>query len=789
MNAVTKVAQPVGVDWDALTGFGFSCFAIPPRQKAAGGKWGQYRERKPTPDEIALWKQHPEVNAGIVTGPQSGILVLDVDSAEALAEARRRGLPHTPYVRTASGFHFYFKFPGGNIRNFAGKLGGMDLRADGGYVVAPGSVHPSGTLYEWHASPAQLPFADPPEWLLELTREKPKPQPASAGGTVPDAATENYCRKALENGIDRIRTAREGQRNHTLNAEAYAVGQLAHLMGWGEAFLIDTLMRPAIAAGLDRIEAEKTATSGVRSGMAEPKELPPLNNPANDVYEQVLASAEKGNGSTATAAAVPGLPVPDMGVLNMDPVEPPPFPLEVFRSIAPYLDRQAKSCSAPVDYVAGPFLSAAGVCIGNARHALPWHGWTEAPILWSAIVGDPSTKKTPAMQGILRPLKSAQRTLAEPYKAKRQEYDDVLTIYKARQEQWKSDVRQAVKDGTPKPSRPDCEEPEEPHPPRLYSSDMTTEAAAQIAAHNPKGFLTYRDELSAWMEGMDRYAKGGDRGFWLECYNGGSHDRDRKGDGWQEVDYLGIAVTGGIQPDRLYSLFMCGDDDGLFSRFLLFWPNPVRPRRPDRGGAEDVFRGILETLALRLQMDVDENGKPRHRLVPFSADASALVEEWQKVNFDAALEANGLMKSHYGKLDGMAVRMALILEFIEWAMHPDRPEPAEVSAESFALAAHFLSAYAAPMANRVYRKAGMNMVDRNATALARRIRRERLTIINSRELGRSGGLRGVSGSQRADHARDVCNALVEAGWLLPPEASGKAGRTKADYAVNPRCHE
>jgi hypothetical protein len=81
-------------------------------------------------------------------------------------------LPKTPAVLTGGGgCQFYFKYPESELRNSAGKLGdGLDIRGDGGYVVAPPSIHPSGKQYQWakNRSPDDLPLASFPDWALSI---------------------------------------------------------------------------------------------------------------------------------------------------------------------------------------------------------------------------------------------------------------------------------------------------------------------------------------------------------------------------------------------------------------------------------------------------------------------------------------------------------------------------------------------------------------------------------------------------------------------------------------------
>lgn len=128
---------------------GYSVIPLQAKGKRPVAKWQEFQDRRPTDEEIFDWFGSGSLNIGIVTGKISGITVLDCDSAEAEALARKMGLPPTPTVKTGRGRHFYFKYAEGS-RNFQMRddLPGIDLRSDGGYVVAPPSIHPNGSIYE-----------------------------------------------------------------------------------------------------------------------------------------------------------------------------------------------------------------------------------------------------------------------------------------------------------------------------------------------------------------------------------------------------------------------------------------------------------------------------------------------------------------------------------------------------------------------------------------------------------------------------------------------------------------
>ena len=148
-------------------------------------------------EQIIRWWDalYPEAGVSIVCGAASGLFVVDVDhhgvngfGSLADLEATYGPLPDTPRVRTGGdGEHIYFAWPeGAMIRNDAGRrLGpGLDVRAEGGQVVAPPSIHASGNRYRWLTPPAPpsifgplvgVELAQPPDWLVELLTAAPAP--------------------------------------------------------------------------------------------------------------------------------------------------------------------------------------------------------------------------------------------------------------------------------------------------------------------------------------------------------------------------------------------------------------------------------------------------------------------------------------------------------------------------------------------------------------------------------------------------------------------------------------
>ena len=134
-----------------------------------------FKDASLDPAQIARWWSGPEGHGiGLPTGAVNGVLVLDVDPRnggdESLAALiREHGpFPDTPVQRTGGGGrHYFFSYPGGTI-NCSHPWLGLDIKANGGYVVVPFSRHPSGGTYEWEPGHAlgTIPLAPPPAWLL-----------------------------------------------------------------------------------------------------------------------------------------------------------------------------------------------------------------------------------------------------------------------------------------------------------------------------------------------------------------------------------------------------------------------------------------------------------------------------------------------------------------------------------------------------------------------------------------------------------------------------------------------
>ncbi len=128
------------------------------------------RDASNDPDVIInLFEGKPSPNLGVATGPISGIFVLDVDGAVGEASlARFPSLPETLSSTTGRGRHLFFRYPEGKkVFTRSSKFAsGLDVRGEGGYVIAPPSQHYTGVRYQFIDPEAEI--ADAPDWLIEV---------------------------------------------------------------------------------------------------------------------------------------------------------------------------------------------------------------------------------------------------------------------------------------------------------------------------------------------------------------------------------------------------------------------------------------------------------------------------------------------------------------------------------------------------------------------------------------------------------------------------------------------
>jgi hypothetical protein len=231
------------------------------------------------------WAGDPWANIGVATGSASGLVVLDVDSQAALDalidQVGNALLATAPAVRTGRGWHYYFRYPSDGIviKNTVRLLGidGVDLRGEGGYVVAPPSVHATGALYEWIGRELEPP--DVPTWMMMPATTSTAVEARAANGAAADGGgtdrAERYLRSAIDAECAKLLAIGVGGRNKQLNASVFKISRYV----WGgqqrfEGLVKTTFLNVARQAGLSELETRRTIKSGYDAAAKWPRAIP-----------------------------------------------------------------------------------------------------------------------------------------------------------------------------------------------------------------------------------------------------------------------------------------------------------------------------------------------------------------------------------------------------------------------------------------------------------------------------------------------------------------------------------
>ncbi|MGH2755131.1 MAG: bifunctional DNA primase/polymerase [Actinomycetota bacterium] len=247
------------------------------------------------------WRQWPSANIAVATGSKSGIVVIDIDLPRALEslDALVHKLPVTLTAITGGGgLHLIYRRASRPLRctsarvpGIRGDLPGIDVRADGGYIVAPPSLHASGERYRWlgtrvdiddpnggdepddgekddqcglrlpcHAGSLSA-IADLPDWLREPPR-RVVPIPPAVGFSGSGTA---YGLAVLDKQLAILGAAKVGERNHVLNRCAFNAAR--HVRGGhiSEFYARQELSRVAYHIGLTDLETRRTLDSAFRA--------------------------------------------------------------------------------------------------------------------------------------------------------------------------------------------------------------------------------------------------------------------------------------------------------------------------------------------------------------------------------------------------------------------------------------------------------------------------------------------------------------------------------------------
>jgi hypothetical protein len=291
-----------------------------------------------------------------------------------------------------------------------------------------------------------------------------------------------------------------------------------------------------------------------------------------------------------------------------------PFPVDQLpEPVCSFVTEAASTVGCDSSFIALPVLTQLGAAIGTSRRLFVKKDYDVYPILWTGIVGESGTAKTPALKIAIAYSHAREMRLR----------------------------RQA-------------------NPQRWVAADATPESLAPLMAANPRGIFTIRDELAGWLGGIDQYAdkSGGcsaHQAFFLSCYEGFAHSVDRKKDPPIYIPQAALWVTGGIQPGILRSAMgQAQRESGLLARLLLAAP-PARPQKFTDAEISDGTREAFEAVMDRL-IAIEGDG-----LVHLSPSAKAAWVEFNDETAEESLGLSGDLAAAWSKFKQTALRLALII--------------------------------------------------------------------------------------------------------------------------------
>jgi hypothetical protein len=712
------------------------------------------------------WTTWPNGNIGIPTGLASGLLVLDVDARhDGIESLGQMQLHHEPLPDTArvitggGGRHIFFKYPeASEIKNSTNLNGysGLDIRGNGGYVVAAPSLHASGRRYHRDRS-APKKLALPPDWFIQLA--------ANGSGR---ARSDN---KLLDTE-NILKGVPEGQRNDSVFTLAFNLRRSGVPKEFAETLVLQAAAN--CTPPLPKSEAIKTL-SGVyqryQSRQATPSEWSeplPIENalPAVDSFEIEL------------------------------------LPDSLRRAALDISERM----QAPLDFPAICLICTLAGAVNRRAVIQPKANdttWTVVPNLWGGIIAPPGSMKSPTLSAAMEPLRlidGEYRRQNEDLQMRRQ---NSLEEWEAQKAARKELLKAHYKSGKPHPSELP-EAPQKPTRKRLVVNDCTFEALHEIMRENPAGTMLVRDELSGWWAQLDRQGREGERGFYLESWNGNTHYTiDRIGRGSVFVEACCLTILGGIQPAKLRSYLadtMRGGptDDGLIQRFqLLVWPDsPPEWTLIDRPPDSEALAQVKTALEKLTALNADIPLKFR-----FSPDAQELVYEWLHV-----LEKNvrsedihPALAGHLSKFRKTMPALALLFELADRTTEEDFESNARViqgnpsmhaviSLDHAKQAAAFCD-YLESHARRVY-SCVISPATHAAQVLATKIKMKKIGADGWFSL-REVYLKGWSGLETPEASVRAVEILQDAGWIRPinEERGSQGGRPAMRFEINPKVRE
>jgi hypothetical protein len=718
--------------------------------KAPWGPWKEYQTTLPTEEELRRkWKDNPQLNVGMTLGGITGLIGLDVDEdggEELLRRLSQGDLPPTLEFSSGKGRRLLYRVPPGVRLKPTPKPGGEEVEGGelrllglGSQTVMPPSRHKaSWRRYAWKPghSPDEIDPALAPAWVIDLMRD------------------EGHGRKG-KHSHQRAHPQGDGEpiREKYRNSTLTSLGGTMRRRGMTEEEIAEALL--VVNANRCDPPLSEDEVRGIAKSVCR--------------YEPFKGTATGGGTGPAARGYRPPKPYQ-------------PFPVDALPApLAEYVRQDALALGCDPAYLALPVLAVVASTIGNTRKIRLKPTWEEPCIIWSALIADSGTLKSPAQDKAVGHLFRVQKRLRDKYKKE-------MAAYKEAKKKARDDEGGNL--------------PQEPVFQRVVCSDVTIEKLAEILEDNDRGTLVTRDELAGWLGSFSRYKqKGGtDLPNWLEMHRAGPVIVDRKtGDRKHYfVPRAAACVCGSIQPGVLASHLTAEFlESGLVARLLMAMP-PALPKRWSEmvisEDAEKAYRDLLDDL-----LNVPISTPRQRQTLGFTTDSQEervpvvlrLAPEAKKLWIDfynswaqeqAAVE--GELAAAYAKLEGYAARLALLHHVVTY-VGLGKDDYREIDPESVEAGIQLARWFAAE-AKRIYATLRESDEERQTGRLVDWIT-DRGGEVTTKELQRSNSRKYPT----AEAATTALDNLVEAGlgqWQDKPSGP-QGGRPTRVFLLSPMASD
>lgn len=761
---------------------GFEIFPLEPNGKIpahAGVNWRKIASSDP--QRVAeMWtdpvmESELDYNIGIALDAET--VVVDVDTRDGkkgdkslqLLEAIYGRVPPSFTVKSAGGgTHLYFKTetPVGNSASKVGEH--IDIKSEGGFVVGPGSTI-DGVAYEVID---YSPITALPVWIIQLAGA---PRPRNTEGSAPPLVDLD--------SVDAVRRATDYLTSKAPDNGTYSVAAKVKDFGVSEETCFDLMLehwRDARGLPKDDDHIRFRVENAYRYGQNAPG----------------IASAEAEFDAVEIDSVKPTTDWQPPADLWEDDRAPDELPAD---SVPPYVAKFAEDRALRLGVDSGAMAAAtitalsslvpAGNNLQMRQHS---NSWSVKCVVWTAIIDDPGTAKSPAVNAALtfpratdhvwrtnyakerdrfelsRPQPNAERRKQLPQKAK--EAEDTPTTIETSDELFPDDNIENA------PAA-------EPVLRRKIVNDATTEALSTVLATCPDvaPILLHSDELAGIIGGMDAYRSRGakDRPFFLSAKEGASFTIDRKSSGATIVPALAISILGTIQDDKLSKIAPTLTDDGFLQRFA-----PIMIKRTGRGidvPDDPAIDGSVARVALAL---TDLEAKD-YRLAPEAAGELDAINDFVESECNR-VELSPALKTWVNKTPNEFGRYCLAFHLIEWAtgMNPALGLPPEplVSQATAIRARRYVQEFIFSHARHVYGTVmARGLDDADVRWVAGYILTRNLSTITARDIGRA--YRSLRGSNNRAKLRTVMAALGAHDWVKVTNT------VRGEWAVNPAVRD